>query len=153
MAEDKERPAANRSKMKESILNSYVADLRRESLTRPASYHPVSLPQLPRAHCPCYTLDWNKDSYQIKQPCRNRAVDNGFCENHRLSYEFLEIGAQLGYPEVKVPFIWREETLYRTIWSGVEGWEAAAVDTRRLLYAMDFIKKEYADQLAEPATI
>jgi hypothetical protein len=90
------------------------------------SYSPTSLPPLPRKMCPCVTVGWNAKGRQTKQTCQSKVADNGFCEQHGLAHEFLEIGAQLGYPEVKVPFKWKQETLHRTIYAGVTSWEEHA---------------------------
>jgi hypothetical protein len=110
-------------RMKESILHKYQADVARQP--RP-SYSPVSLPRLPRKMCPCLTLGWNKDGGQTKQHCHGKATLNGFCEEHQLSYELLQIGAQFGYPEVRIPFRWEKMTLHRTIHAGIQGWEDRA---------------------------
>jgi hypothetical protein len=122
------------------------------------SYSPVSLPPLPRKVCPCRTLGWNKDGSQIKQPCRGKATENGFCEDHRLSYEFLEIGAQLGYPEMVIPFRWKGETRHRTIYEGVECWEerACIVHTDRpqmLKENVDYLRRKFAAQLREEVAV
>jgi hypothetical protein len=88
-----------------------------------------------------------------KQHYHSKTAENGFCESHRLSFEFLEIGAQLGYPWIEVPFKWKHETLRRTIRAGIGCWEDTAINTRRLQAAVDFVKRKYADQLREQATI
>jgi hypothetical protein len=141
------------ARMRESILRGYIIEYQREAKRDLGPYQPVSLPQLPRSACPCITLDWNKDGSQTRQRCRGKVMENGFCWDHRLSYEFLEIGAQLGYPEVKVPFSWKRETLHRTILAGSECWESASVSPARLQQAMDFLKKKYTDQLVGLSTM
>jgi hypothetical protein len=92
----------------------------------PQTSSPISLPSLPRKMCPCVTLGWNAKGEQIKQTCQSKVADNGFCEQHGLAHVFLEIGAQLGYPEVKIPFKWKQETLHRTIYAGLTSWEEHA---------------------------
>ena len=119
--------AEDSKRMRESVLRKYQA----EEMQKPRQpYAPISLPTLPRSACSCVTLGWNKDGSQTKHPCRGKATENGFCEEHRLSYEFLEIGAQLGYPLVQVPFkariSKRSQTLQRTIYAGVTCWEEHA---------------------------
>jgi len=104
-----------------------------EETPAPKAYEPSSLPSLPRKICPCVTLGWNAKGGQTKQPCRSKVADNGFCEQHGLAHEFLELGAQLGYPEVKVPFESKWGTSHRTIYAGVARWEehACTVHTDR----------------------
>jgi hypothetical protein len=138
-------------RMRESILRKY----RVEEMQAPReSYSPVSLPSLPRKVCPCRTLGWNKDGSQTKQPCRGKVTENGFCENHRLSYEFLEIGAHLDYPEMIIPFRWNGEIRHRTIYDGVEGWEerACIIHTDRpqaLKENVDYLRRKFETQLQE----
>lgn len=86
-------------------------------------YVPVSLPSLPRKVCPFVLLGWNAKRGQDKTPCKGKSLDNGFCSEHQSSHALLEIGAAHGYPEVKIPFRWKGETLWRTIHAGVEYWE------------------------------
>ena len=142
-------------RMRESILRKYRAE---EMQAPRESYSPVSLPSLPRKMCACRTLGWNKDGSQIKQPCRSKAAENRFCEDHRLSYEFLEIGAQLGYPSVQVPFQAciqkRIQTLHRTIYAGVTCWEERASVShadrpQALKENIDYLRRKFAAQLSE----
>jgi len=102
--------------------------------------------------CPVREIAWDKTGQQVIHPCKRRVTENGFCQEHQLSHEFLCIGARIGYPEVKVPFKWKRDTLYRTIHRGASLWEDAATDPRRLADAMDFIEGEYADILQEAVT-
>jgi hypothetical protein len=147
--------AEDSKQMKESILRKYQAE---EMLVSKEPYSPVSLPSLPRSACPCVTLGWTTKGEQTKQRCNSRVQANGFCAEHRLSYEFLEIGAQLDYPEVKVPFeahiSKRIQTLYRTIPAGVTSWEQRAsilhTDRPRALEEnVNYLRRKFALQLRE----
>src|SRR5438445_33112 len=132
------------------VLQECIDKARQEYHSQLREYKPVLLPSLPRTQCPIREIDWdNKTGRQVKRSCKHRPTENGFCEMHQLSYRFLCVGARLGYPEVKVPFRWKRETLYRTVWSGVSRWEGAAIDTRRLQASFDFIQHGYAELLHE----
>src|SRR5882762_588064 len=143
---------SERDAVKARVLQEYRDKYRLECLSQRMPYEPVSLSPLPRTQCPIREIAWDKTGRQVKYPCKHQATENGFCQEHQLPYQFLSTGARLGYPEVKVPFKWKWETLYRTIWSGVSRWEGAAIDTRRLQAAFDFIQHGYAEMLLEIAT-
>ena len=140
-----------KAEMMARVLEEFKQQIRLEALAeRLKPYTPVSLSPLSmRTQCPCVEIDWNKKNEQVKHHCKRKPTKNGFCKDHQLSYKFLSIGARLGYPEVKVPFRWQKQTLHRTIYHGVGLWEDAAINTRRLAEAMDFIEGEYADTLQE----
>lgn len=89
-------------------------------------YVPVCLLPLPRKECPCETITWDGKGKQEKMFCKHKPLENGFCSEHQASFKLLEIGATQGYPEAKIPFKWKGETLYRTIYAGVTNWECYA---------------------------
>jgi hypothetical protein len=89
-------------------------------------YEPVLLPGLPRFQCPCVTLGWNAKGEQTRQLCREKVTDNGFCEEHQLAYRVLELGSQLGYPEMHIPYKSKWGTSHRTLYAGVQCWEERA---------------------------
>lgn len=105
--------------MKESALNMF-------KMKEAQSREPIPLLPLLRKQCLSVTLEWNKDGSQTKHACRNKATTKGFCEDHQMGYELLKIGAQLGYPEVRIPFRWKGEILHRTIHAGIQYWEERA---------------------------
>lgn len=116
-------PIENSERMMESILRKRQAEIADQPKT---PYEPTSLPLLPRQACPCYTIDWtDAGSYkkQVKLPCHNEPADNGFCSEHQASYDILQIGAKLGYPELQIPFTWKHKTLQRTVHAGLQCWE------------------------------
>jgi DNA primase len=82
------------------------------------THEPSTLPPLPRSVCPHICLGWNAKNEQTKQLCRNTPLPNGWCLDHQLSCSFLEVGARLGYPEVKFH--------NRILRAGIEYWETRA---------------------------
>lgn len=102
-----------------------------------SSYEPVTLPRLPRNYCP-----HQRDGY----PCFNTPLAGGWCKEHMRSGQLLELGAQLGFPEVELFF----DASYgkraaRIISVGVTGWEAYAeiAPERWLIRDMAKIKAKY----------
>ena len=117
-----------------------------EDCSQPRGYKPVSLLPLPRTACPIREIAWDGKGRQVRHCCKYRPAENGFCAEHQLAYEFLQIGARLDYPEVKIPFTSRIggqiQMLHRIIHEGVAHWEDQACVSPRLQESINHLKRE-----------
>jgi hypothetical protein len=128
------------------VLQEYRDKYRLEAIEQRTPYKPVSLPPLPRTACPVRAIDWDKTGRQVTHCCKRLTTENGFCKEHQIAHEFLQIGAMMDYPEVKIPFTTRvsgqREMLHRTIHGGISHWEDQACVSSRLMESIDHLKKE-----------
>lgn len=102
-----------------------------------SSYVPVTHPALPRKICPHI-----HDGY----PCFSTPLQGGWCKEHVRSGQLLELGAQLGFPEVELSFdAGYGKRAARIIGAGIVGWEAYAeiAPERWLIRDMAHIKERY----------
>ena len=89
------------------------------------TYKPRYLSPLPRRKCAfiypkCVTRYGSKqDMYVVPSPCTSKPLKNGWCATHQYIQAFLEEGARIGYPRLRV-----NEGLW--IGDGIGGWEAFA---------------------------
>ncbi len=99
-----------------------------------SSYQPATLPALPRKECPHLPF------------CFSTPLQGGWCKEHVRSGQLLKLGAQLGYPEVELPFdAGYGKRAARIISVGVTGWEAYAeiAPERWLIRDMARIREKY----------
>ncbi|GCE17571.1 hypothetical protein KDK_13710 [Dictyobacter kobayashii] len=81
---------------------------RQEPLTHTVDrfYQPVTLPELPRTHCPHIVLQNRRVSERcsrpVARPCPGIPLECGWCEEHLASHEVLCLLAQLGYPRLEL---------------------------------------------------
>src|SRR5262249_53531474 len=83
------------------------------------SYSPVTLPSLPRPECPHKVLFESKGRLMKSRVCRKPTLAHGWCEEHAVSAEFLDLGARLNYPALDL-------SAYCSIGAGVAQWEDCA---------------------------
>ncbi len=95
----------------------------------PRRYMPRTLPSLPRTQCPfvCMVVKqrqvlYTKQSalYQIGEPCKGKPLHHGWCVEHQLSQDMLDLGAATDYPALNL-------TEHRGIGDGVANWEAYVI--------------------------
>lgn len=110
----------------------------------------TTLPPLPRKQCPFeYPRTVQRhgsklDMYVVAAPCKAPPLKNGWCANHQHCQEFLDMGAQLGYPRVQLNIaLW--------IGSGLANWEAYAVRYRaskrdQVMYLLNRLKQMEREQ-------
>ncbi len=116
----------------ETILAEWLAHQTRK-------YTPCLLPKLPRSHCPFeVSIERQRQIPHTKQyirvlefvPCKGKPRANGWCADHQLSQELLDLGAQLGYPHI-LP------TSQRGIQEGIGTWEEHVVRARQITLQSD----------------
>lgn len=89
------------------------------------TYKPRCLPTLPRKRCayiyPRHVTRYGSkiDFYVVPAPCTAKPLKNGWCAEHQYIQAFLEEGARIGYPRLRInEGIW--------IGEGIGGWEGYA---------------------------
>ncbi|BCL83152.1 hypothetical protein ccbrp13_56170 [Ktedonobacteria bacterium brp13] len=91
------------------------------------AYEPVALPHLPRLKCPHQEITSVRVSDTMTAPkvsprgCIGKPLASGWCAEHQVAQELLEIGAKLRYPE-----IFMGKTGARGIFCGLIHWERYA---------------------------
>ena len=83
-------------------------------------YTPISLPPLPRDHCP-YRIYTIYDGDRVKSvPCPGQPDHYGWCSQHQYVLNFLIAGYVLDFPVVQI-------NEYRRIDAGICSWEQDAI--------------------------
>jgi hypothetical protein len=91
----------------------------------PSIYTPRCLSPLPRHRCAFIYLRHvtrygsKIDFYVVPGPCTSKPLKNGWCATHQYCQAFLEQGAKIGYPRLRI-----NEGLW--LGAGICGWEAFA---------------------------
>ena len=59
--------------------------------------------QPPKAVCSFYVMVIERDGLIKSAPCQEKPMINGWCLRHQHAQTGMDLGAKLGYPEIKIP--------------------------------------------------